>query len=49
MVKIAEKEYALLVPSPTALPLADLRHVVANLADDRERIRAALDYLFIGF
>lgn len=31
------------------LAVMDLRHVVANLADDRERILAALGYLFIGF
>ena len=42
-------DHALLVPSLTALPVTDLRHAVASLADDRERILAALDYLFIGF
>lgn len=31
------------------LAVMDLRHVVASLADDRERILAALGYLFIGF
>ena len=31
------------------LPVIDLRQVVANLADDRARILASLDYLFIGF
>jgi len=37
-------------PSLSALlPVIDLRQVVANLADDRARILAALDYLFIGF
>ena len=44
-----DQDYALLVPSLTALPVADLRHIVASLAHDRERILAALDYLFIGF
>ena len=48
VVKVAEEDYALLVPSLTALPVTDLRHVVASLADDREGILAALDYLFIG-
>lgn len=49
IVKVAKEEYALLVPSLTTLPAMHLRHVVASLADDRERILAALDYLFIGF
>jgi toxin CcdB len=49
VVKLADRDYALLVPSLTALPMADLREVVANLANDRDRILAALDYLFIGF
>jgi hypothetical protein len=30
------------------VPATDLRQVVASLAADRERILAALDYLFIG-
>jgi toxin CcdB len=49
IVKVENRDYALLVPSLTALPVTDLRHVVANLAADRDRILAALDYLFIGF
>jgi toxin CcdB len=49
IVTVANDDYALLIPSLTALPVTDLRQVVANLADDRERIMAALDYLFIGF
>ncbi|HLT02435.1 MAG TPA: CcdB family protein [Geminicoccaceae bacterium] len=48
IVRVAGEDYALLVPSLTALPAQDLRNVVASLADDRERILAALDYLFIG-
>ena len=47
-VTVKSRDYALLVPSLTALPVTDLRHVIANLADDRERIMAALDYLFMG-
>lgn len=49
IVRVANRDYALLVPSLTALPATDLRHVVASLADDRERILAALDDLFVGF
>jgi toxin CcdB len=48
IVRVADQDYALLVPSLTALPVTDLRHVVANLADHRERIVTALDHLFIG-
>jgi toxin CcdB len=49
IVTLGDADYALLVPSLTAMPVADLRHAVANLADERDRIMAALDYLFIGF
>jgi toxin CcdB len=49
IVDVEGREYALLVPALTALRAADLRQVVANLAGERTRILAALDYLFIGF
>jgi toxin CcdB len=49
IVDVEGRDYALLVPALTALPAADLRQVVANLAGERTRILAALDYLFIGF
>ena len=48
IVTVESRGYALLVPSLTALPVTDLRHVIADLADDRERIMGALDYLFMG-
>jgi toxin CcdB len=49
VIKVQDQDYALLVPALTALPATDLRQVVANIADERARILAALDYLFIGF
>ena len=49
IVDVEGRDYALLVPALTALPAMDLRQVVDNLADERTRILAALDYLFIGF
>jgi hypothetical protein len=49
IVTVENQNYALLVPSLTTLPATDLRKVVANLADERARSLAALDYLFIGF
>jgi CcdB protein len=49
IVNVESQDYALLVPSLTASPATDLRQVVANLADERARILAAFDYLFIGF
>jgi toxin CcdB len=49
IVTVRDEAYPLLVPSLTAMPVADLRHEVANLAGDRDRIMAALDYLFPGF
>ena len=48
IVTVENQDYALLIPSLTALPAVDLRRIVANLAPDRERIMAALDYLFMG-
>ena len=48
-VTVEDREYAVLVPSLAALPVADLRQVIATIAQDRERILAALDYLFTGF
>jgi toxin CcdB len=49
IVTVDSQDYALLVPSVTALPATDLRDVVGNLTDERERILAALDFLFIGY
>ncbi len=49
VVTIERDAYAVLVPSLTAMPTADLRRTVANLAEVRDRIIAALDYLFLGF
>ncbi len=49
VVTVVGNGYALLVPSLTTMPVADLRHALVNLAGDRDRIMAALDYLFIGF
>jgi toxin CcdB len=48
IVTVDHRDYALLVPSLTVLPVTDLRNVITNLADDRDRIVAALDLLFIG-
>ena len=49
IVDVEGRDYALLVPALTALPATELRQVVDNLADERTRILAALDCLFIGF
>jgi len=49
VVTLSEGAHALLVPSLTTMPAADLRQAVANLEHDRDRIMAALDYLFLGF
>jgi toxin CcdB len=49
VVTVLGNSYATLVPSLTTMAVADLRHPVGNLAGDRDRIMAALDYLFIGF
>jgi toxin CcdB len=49
VVAVRGEAYAVLIPSLTAMPTVDLRQTVVNLADERDRIMAALDYLFIGF
>lgn len=49
VLEVAGVDHVLLVPSLTSMPAADLCHAVVNLADERDRIMAALDYLFIGF
>jgi toxin CcdB len=48
VVTVGEDAYAVLVPSLTAMPATDLRHPVAHLSDARDRVMAALDYLFFG-
>lgn len=48
IVTIGDHAYALLVPALTAVPAAELKAVHANLAEYRDRIIAALDYLFLG-
>jgi toxin CcdB len=48
VVMVEENAFAVLIPSLTAMPSADLRHTIANLADARNRIITALDYLFFG-
>ena len=49
IVTVQDRDYALLVPALATLPVADMRRVMATLENDRGRILAALDYLFIGF
>ncbi len=49
VVTVMGNAYAVLVPSLTTMPVADLRHPIVNLAGERDWIMAALDYLFIGF
>ena len=49
VVTVGEDAYAVLVPSLTTMPATDLRHTIANGADARDLVIAALDYLFIGF
>lgn len=41
-------EFVLLVPSVTALPIRDLGRAIASLANRRDDILAAIDYLFFG-
>jgi hypothetical protein len=49
IVAVKSLEYALLVPSLIALLVKGLRQMIASIVNDRERMLAALDYLFLGF
>ncbi|HEX5421054.1 MAG TPA: CcdB family protein [Gammaproteobacteria bacterium] len=48
VVTIERNAFVLLVTSLTSLPANSLRTAVTSLADRREDILAALDYLFFG-
>lgn len=48
VVSIERKDFVLLVTSLTTLPANSLGTGVASLADRREDILAAIDYLFFG-
>jgi toxin CcdB len=48
LVKIAGETFVLLVTSLTTIPTQGFGHSVASLADRREDILAAIDYLFFG-
>ena len=47
-VLVSEVDHVLLVPNLTAIDAKDLRELRGNLVAHRERIVAALDYLFLG-
>lgn len=48
IVSLEGKEYVLLIPSITTLPASGLRNGIGNVSTARERITAALDWLFLG-
>lgn len=48
VVTIEQNDFVLLVTSLTTLPGSCLRTAMASLADRREDILAAIDYLFFG-
>jgi toxin CcdB len=48
IVRVQRKEFVLLVTSLTTLPARSLDDAVVTLADRRQDILAALDYLFFG-
>src|SRR6185436_1630106 len=45
---IERDEFVLLVTSATTIPLQSLGRAIASVADRRDAILAALDYLFVG-
>lgn len=48
VVTIEQEDFVLLVTSLTIIPARSLGPAVASLADRREEILAAIDYLFFG-
>lgn len=48
-IAIAGADHALIVPRLGAVRVRDLRAAQANIADHRDAILAAIDYLFVGF
>jgi len=48
VVEIGGREFVLLMPSITNVPASELRVPVANLAASRDRIIAAIDWMFLG-
>jgi len=49
VVSIADRDYLLETPMMGAIPRRVLKSPVASLADEREKITAALDFLYQGF
>ncbi len=47
-VTVAGREMLVLMPSLTNVPASELRAAVGNIAPDRDRLVAALDWLFLG-
>ena len=48
-VELEGATYRLLVPGLTTARVGSLRQPIGDLASERDRIIAALDYLFLGF
>jgi len=48
VVEIGDREFVLLMPSMTNVPVTVLRHSVANLGAFRDRIVDAIDWTFQG-
>jgi toxin CcdB len=48
VVEVAGRDHAILVPSLTAIRASDLRGRVASLEHEKDRVAAAIDFLFFG-
>lgn len=48
IVEVEGREYVVLMPSLTNVPVAELRKAVGNLNGFRDRIVEALDWMFLG-
>lgn len=48
VVEVGAREFVILMPSITNVPASELRIPVANLAPFRDRIVAAIDWMFSG-
>jgi toxin CcdB len=48
VVEIRQREFVVLMPSITNVPLSELRGPIGNIAVYRDRIVEALDWMFLG-
>lgn len=48
VVDIRQREFVVMMPSITNVPLSELRGAIGNVAASRDRLVEALDWMFLG-